>query len=267
MILCRNSWIDHTNIRTDGGHTILTWAVMLLLSAHSLTGQSCTGITALTTMETVTRSAAPALSDDILSVSATPAPYGIAGLTTSSILLTHVGSLQHAGWLTGRTGGGWTDLAANVLVAHPFTDFTTCAMTLQGTLAGARGFPFTAFLGLSVGVRTTLDSAWEYAAMIRDVVMFPRGREPSFITGMGRRMSSAWSLAFDAVVAPGTGIGLSISTRHVVDTTFLVRGELSTRPISIAIAGTLRLTDDLLIGITLRHVELLGIRPSVTVEW
>lgn len=266
MILCRNSWIDHTNIRTDGGDTILTWAVVLLLSVRPLAAQSCTGITALTMMETVTRSAAPALSDGTLSISATPLPYGIAGLTSSSILLTHVGSLRSAGWLTGRTGGGWTDLTANALVSHPFTDFTTCAATLHGTMAGARGFPFTASLGLSVGISTTLDSVWEYAAMIRDVVMFPRGREPSFIVGIGRRMTTTWRMAFDATVAPGTGIGLSVSTRHLVDTTFSIRGELSTRPISIAVAGALRLADVPSIGIELRHVELLGIRPSITVE-
>lgn len=266
MILCRNSWIDHTNIRMDGCHTILTWATALLLSASSLAGQSCTGITALTTMETVTRSAAPTLSDGILSMSATPLPYGIAGLTSSSILLTYAGSLRGAGWLTGRTGGGWTDLAANVLVSHPFTDFTTCAATLRGTLAGARGFPFVASMGLSVGIRTILDGTWEYAAMIRDVVMFPRGREPSFIVGIGRHMTASWSLAFDATVVPGTGLGLSISTRHLPDTTFLVRGELSARPISIAVAGALRLTGGPLIGLELRHVELLGVRPSITVE-
>lgn len=266
MILCRNSWIDHTNIRMDGGHTILTWAAVLLLSVRSLFGQSCTGTTALTMTETVTRSAAPILSDDILSISAIPLPYGIAGLTSSSILLTHAGTLRGAGWLTGQTGGGWTDLAANVLVSHPFTDFTTCAATLHGTLAGARGFPFIASLGLSVGVRTVLDSTWEYAAMIRDVVMFPRGREPSFVVGTGRHMTAAWSLALDATVVPGTGLGLSISTRHRLDTMFLVRGELSTRPISIAVAGAIHLADGPLIGIELRHVELLGIRPSITVE-
>lgn len=233
-----------------------------VLIAEISAQQSASGLGVLTDLDAVF---APATDVDSAAVfCAAPAPYGIAQLSSATILA-GVPSVEMSAWISGYGSADHSRISLGARKPWTIGRGFSIGVRAECSWMLFRGFANSVDLRFGGHVLTHQDE-WTFGVSIDDVVVVGVEPLPWLRCSVGYSTDDLGG-AFDVIMNGAQEIAVMLTGRWAVVPHTTMVGSVLTSPLTIRLEAMFDAIDPVDVVVGIQHVEELGISPRISVRW
>lgn len=235
---------------------------LLVLTANGKSQISATGCGIVSEYEARMAPAAAVESGIVMALE--PLPFGLAGLTRSSVLMGFP-KIGTAGWISGRTSPAWTEITLGGRMRIPVGTGFAFGLSSALSLNMARSFSPEANLRIGLNAQAAFE-LWSCAMAIDEIAVVGAVARPSLRCGVMHNLDEH-EIALDVRITADSRFSLLAVDHWRINDVLRLATSMSTAPFSMSFTTRWASASDLDVMAGLRIVEFLGIQPHVAIRW